>query len=172
MGILYGLVFWPSLDSEAQKSHVFDNQYVLAKLNPLLDQVFSERGNSAAGASARSHIELLKLTFSDYRAFNGRQLQEENMREAFKSFARRDLVGYYDSRGTGRPADFKRRREDCPSAPGGDQEPPRATGESLSSRMFGRNVRRRINSDVHEEANVEESDVTRGVEAGKQPEDA
>jgi hypothetical protein len=38
--------------------------------------------------------------------------------------------------------------------------------------MFGRNVRRRINSDVHEEANVEESDVTRGVEAGKQPEDA
>lgn len=166
MKILHGLIFWTN--PEAQLSIVFDSQFVLSKLSPLLEQVFTTGASSSAGR----FVELLRLSFSDYRTFNGRQLEQENMIEAFKSFAMRDLVGYYDSRGTGRPADFKRRREDGPPAAGGEQESTRVAGESSSSRMSSRNVRRRLDSDVHDEEDIEESDGARGVEAGKEPEDA
>jgi hypothetical protein len=179
MKILFEIAFNSSMDRRMVKTTQEKRELMLPIVKALLDELFAGPGDSR-----KAGFEMLKMTFADFRAYEKQRTPPEGMQQAFVAFAARNLGVDVGAFGNGRPAELKRKREDGQAAgseangtPMGEQEPPRTAGETSSSAMPGRSVRRRLNFDGDGDAGNGEgsdngSDDVRGVGVEKQPEDA
>lgn len=146
MIILEELVFWHARDCHAEVTPQIKREALLSKLNSLLADLFPGAANSPqlGSYSQKPCFELLKLTFSDFQTYNGSKINIEQSKDAFRKFVTEKNWINAELNPNAYPADLKRKREEG-EAIGGEQEPISATGETSSSGMPDRNVRRRMN---------------------------
>jgi hypothetical protein len=181
MILLEELVFWHDMDYQSQVTLEFKHATLRTKLNSLLAELFLGEANSTQlGTSRKPCFELLKLTFADFQANHGGNLTKVQMKNAFRKFVTDEFSENAESTSNGPPTDLKRKREEGQPAANrsstGEQEPPRPVGEASSSEPSDRNVRRRLDLDADsgesENGSEREGNGERGVEAGKEPENA
>jgi hypothetical protein len=181
MIILDELVFWHARDFHAEVVPQFKRKTLLSKLNSLLADLFPGAANATqlGSSSQKPCLELLKLTLSDFQNYLGSKLNIEQLKDAFRKFVTVKYGGNVETNPNDLPADLKRKREEGHAAGSetnasslGEQEPPRSAGDASSSGPSSRNVRRRLNFGADDAESEKEGNGERGVDPGKEPEDA